>query len=148
MPSDVFPTERPTDAARWRGPEIMRVLAGSRTTAVAYLWIVAALVSVFAPDMVTGSEQEHLPIALFTVWIWASVATGFLLMGSRKSDRVPGLVVGSVALWSAVLVTVLAAPDMVTGTDPTRIPLAVFVAPVVAAVTTGFLALSSASAAR
>jgi len=30
--------------------------------------------------MVTGSQQEHLPIAALTVWLWAAVVTAFLCL--------------------------------------------------------------------
>ena len=29
-----------------------------------------SLLSLFAPDLVSGSEQEHLPVAAFTTWFW------------------------------------------------------------------------------
>ncbi|MCB0895855.1 MAG: hypothetical protein H6529_05875 [Nocardioides sp.] len=39
----------------------------SVATPVAVIWLAAAAISVAAPDMVSGSEHEHLPLALMTV---------------------------------------------------------------------------------
>jgi hypothetical protein len=39
------------------------------------IWIAVVVISVFAPDMVSGSEREHLPIAAFTTWFWGGVRT-------------------------------------------------------------------------
>ena len=35
----------------------------SVATPVAVIWLAAAAISVAAPDMVSGSEHEHLPLA-------------------------------------------------------------------------------------
>jgi hypothetical protein len=47
--------------------------------AAAAVWIAVGAASLFAPDMVTGSLQEHLPIAALTMWLWGAIATGFIL---------------------------------------------------------------------
>lgn len=120
-------------------------LLASPVTAVVAIWLSAVLCSVFAPDMVTGSEHEHLPMAAFTTWIWAAVASGYVLMGARGQRAGSGLVVGTMAIWLLVFVATVFAPTMVTGTDPTTIPISVFIAPVAGAVTTGFLALHHVS---
>src|SRR5215204_4251098 len=44
------------------------------------IWVGVLLISLFAPDLVSGSEQQHLPLAAFTTWFWR--------------DRHPGLAVG------------------------------------------------------
>jgi hypothetical protein len=113
----------------------------SPLTAVVAIWVSAALTSVFAPDMITGAAHEHLPMAAMTVWIWAAVATGYVLMGARGQRSAPGLVSATAVVWGAVLVTTVFAPSLVTGTDPTTIPVSVFVAPVAGAVATGFIVL-------
>jgi len=46
---------------------------------IAGIWVAVALISIFAPDMVSGSEQEHLRVAAFVTWIWGLVATGAFL---------------------------------------------------------------------
>ena len=114
-------------------------------SAVGVIWLSAAAMSVFSPDMVTGSEQDHLPIAVLTVWLWAAVSTAYILMGTRTSVvSTAALVMGVSVIWIAVAIASIAAPMMVTGTDPTQIPIAVLVAPVVGAVTTGLVVLHQA----
>jgi len=39
------------------------------------IWVAVLLVSILAPDLVSGSEQEHLPVAAFTTWFWGGVGT-------------------------------------------------------------------------
>lgn len=117
-----------------------RGVLASSATAVAAIWVCSALLAVFAPDMVTGSEHDHLPITSMTIWPWALAATGYVLMAARRPSAV--LLVASVAaIWVGVLVVGLAAPVMVTGTDPTRIPLGAMLGPAFGALATGFVAL-------
>ena len=33
------------------------------------IWTAVVLISVLAPDLVSGSEHEHLPIAAFATWL-------------------------------------------------------------------------------
>lgn len=122
---------------------LVRTALESSATAVAAIWLCSALIAVLAPDMVTGSQQEHLPIASLTVWVWTATATAYVLMATRGGSSL-ALVVGVTAIWVGVLVAAVAAPLMVTGTDPTQVPLAALVAPPVGAITTGFLALHHA----
>jgi hypothetical protein len=44
------------------------------------IWVAFLLISLFAPDLVSGAQQEHLPVAAFMAWAWR--------------DRRPGLAVG------------------------------------------------------
>ena len=60
--------------------------------------------------------------------------------GSRSSWTI-----GVSVVWLLAAVTAVWAPVMVTGSDPTRIPLAAVIAPPVAAVVTGLLSLHHAS---
>src|SRR5215218_6640313 len=39
------------------------------------IWVAVLLLSLLAPDLVSGSEQEHLPVAAFTAWFWGAVGT-------------------------------------------------------------------------
>ena len=123
------------------------VLSCSAATAVTVIWVSAALISVFAPDMVTGAQHDHLPIAAITVWIWAALATAYTLMSARQIPAAPGLIVGVSAVWLAVAIAAVASPAMVTGTDPTTIPIAAMVVPIVGAVTTGFISIHHATSA-
>ena len=52
-----------------------------------------------------------------------------------------GFELSVVVIWAVVALTGIFAPELVTGTDPTRIPLAALVTPVAGLVATGFVAL-------
>jgi hypothetical protein len=111
-----------------------------RLLAVGLIWAASAVIAITAPDMVSGSQQEHLPLAAITVWLWAAVGSGYAAMTPVRDQHAWLLGVGLV--WAAAAAAAVLAPVMVTGSDPTRIPIAALVAPPVAAVVTGFLALT------
>jgi hypothetical protein len=101
------------------------------------------LISLFAPDLVSGSQQQHLPVAAFTTWFWGAVGTMVLLwaMGRlRGSARWQpiwiGLSVATLGIWTLATILAITLPVMVTGTDPTRIPFAALFAPIAAAMLT------------
>ena len=96
----------------------------SPLTALASIWLSAALMVLGAPDMVSSSQHEHLPLALITVWLWAAAATAFASMTPSRGS-LARWTLGVVGLWVADALIAVAAPVMVTGSDPTRIPLAV-----------------------
>ena len=109
------------------------------------IWVGATVAAIFAPDMITGSNHEHMQLAMFVVWPLAAVATGMVLLAAGVSRRG----VESAGPWGvyAVLITlawvgtavagVFVAP-MVTGTDPTTIPIAAIVAPLFAVLVTAY----------
>jgi hypothetical protein len=114
------------------------------------IWTAVLLISLFAPDLVSGSEQQHLPVAAFATWFWGGIGTLVLLwaMGRlRGSSRWQpiwiGLSVASLGIWALATILAITLPVMVTGTDPTRIPFAALFAPVAAAMLT---ALAGATA--
>jgi hypothetical protein len=101
------------------------------------------LISVLSPDLVSGSEQQHLPIAAFTAWLWGLVATGgFLwamarLRGSASQRPIwIGLAVATLSVWLMATILRLALPVVETGSDPTRVPVAAIVTPIAAAALT------------
>jgi hypothetical protein len=114
------------------------------------IWIAVLLISLLAPDLVSGSEQQHLPVAAFTAWIWGVIGTLVLLwaMGrlrgrARRQPIWIGLPVATLGIWAVATILAITLPVMVTGTDPTRIPFAALFAPAAAAMLT---ALSGAIA--
>jgi hypothetical protein len=107
------------------------------------IWVAVLLISLLAPDLVSGSQQEHLPVAAFATWFWGGVGTMVLLwaMGRlRGSARWQpiwiGLSVVTLGIWALATVLATTLPVMVTGTDPTQIPFAALFAPVAAAMLT------------
>ena len=110
------------------------------------IWVAVLLISLLAPDLVSGSEQQHLPVAAFTTWFWGGIGTLILLwaMGRlRGSARWQpiwiGLSVATLGIWALATILAITLPVMVTGTDPTRIPFAALFAPVAAAMLTALV---------
>lgn len=111
--------------------------------ALAAIWASVAAISVFSPDLVSGSEQQHLPVAAFATWFWGVVASGSVMSGMLRINRIHGRrplatqLTGAVsAIWVVAAVVSIFSPEMVTGTDPTRLPIAALISPVAAAVLT------------
>jgi hypothetical protein len=110
---------------------------------IAGIWVAVVLISTLAPDMVTGSEQEHMPIAAATSWLWGLVATiAFLWAMSSLRGRAArrpiwiGLATATLVLWLVATTLSATLPVVETGTDPTRLPIGALVAPLAAAVLT------------
>jgi hypothetical protein len=108
------------------------------------IWAAVVLISVFAPDLVSGSEHEHLPVAAFGTWFWGGIGTAVFLwaMGKLRGDATwrptwIGLSVVTLALWAVATVLSIALPVVETGSDPTELPVGAFFAPVAAAMLTG-----------
>lgn len=112
------------------------------------IWTSVVAISLFAPDLVSGSQQEHLPVAAFGTWLWGAIATQrmFGAMWRIESEDVRRQLAGFVSVvWVAAALVAILAPEMVTGSDPTRLPIAALLAPVAAAVlTTGAVEMASA----
>ena len=109
------------------------------------IWVSIALISVLSPDMVHGSEHQRMPVAAFGAWFWgfgASIAAVVAMARLRRdvAQRPAVMMVAGVTttIWVAATVVSIFGPTLVTGSDPTTIPLAALIAPIVAAlVTTG-----------
>jgi hypothetical protein len=107
------------------------------------IWVAVVLLSLLAPDLVSGSEQDHLPVAAFATWFWGAVGTLVFLwaMGRLRDDARwqpiwTGLSVVTLVIWAVALILGIALPVTETGTDPTRIPFAAIFAPIAAAMLT------------
>lgn len=134
----------------------MRVRLAATGAAVASIWIATAAISIFAPDLVHGSDQQHLPVAALVTWFWAGIATAFVLipLAVRGRDRQTRdawwylLAAAAIVAWTAAALVGIFTPRMETGTDPTRIPVGAIVAPVIATAATAFAASFTAILAR
>jgi hypothetical protein len=51
---------------------------------MAGIWVAASVISFGAPDMVTGSEQQHFPVAAASTWLWGLVSTGAFALAMGK----------------------------------------------------------------
>lgn len=125
---------------RRAGPQRRQALLYGGAT-MAAIWLAVIAVSVFAPDLVTGSEQDHFPLGLVIGPLAGAAATGSvarayaqLREGTRAVWFAYALTVGVV--WLAVALLSIFLPVNVTGADPTRFPVAVVVAPIAGAVLT------------
>jgi hypothetical protein len=94
------------------------------------IWVAVLLISLFSPDLVSGSEQEHLPVAAITAWFWGVVGTVvFLLAMGRLRGRPSwqpiwvGLSVATLGIWTVATILAITLPVIETGTDPTRVPV-------------------------
>jgi len=117
---------------------------------VASIWVAALAASIWTPDMVTGSMHDHVAIAAMSDWFYSAIATGLVLMAfSRRAVGNHALWIGfTVAVagvWAAVALASIFAPTMVTGTDPTTIPIAAFAAPVGGVIATAFASVFAAA---
>ena len=79
----------------------------------AMIWISVILSGIFAPDLVSGSQQEHLPLILWTVWIWGLIATVFALRLHRDQIDMNIFTIQTIALvglWILVTIVSIFAP--------------------------------------
>lgn len=107
------------------------------------VWVAVLVISVFSPENVSGTEQDHFPIAAILTWIWglfASRAMVTTLVAQRDRPERLGdvrmLMYGIAAVWVAAAGFAVFGPELVTGTDPTRFPIAAVLAPIAAMVLT------------
>ena len=119
------------------------------------IWIAVTVISLFAPDMVTGSEHEHLAVAAFSTWLWGLVSTSAFVwsMGKLRGDatRRPiwlGLAVATISVWLVAAILSISLPVVETGSDPTRIPIGAIVAPIAATVLTVVAGITTSVFAR
>jgi hypothetical protein len=128
---------RPVPAVAW-------ALAG---LAVASIWVCVAVASSYAPDVVSGSQHEHLQLVAGINWIWGLVATSFVVLAalegvrSRVGALTPwsGLAIGVAAVWIFVALVSVFSPVWVTGTDPTIIPSSALGVPILGVFLTWFV---------
>ena len=116
-------------------PTMALVLAG---LAVLVIWGGVVAASMFAPDFVSGSPHAHLALVAGIDWIWGLVATSFVVLAALQGIRLRvqalppwvGLAASVAVVWIVVALVSVFAPVMVTGTDPTIIPLSALGIPI------------------
>ncbi len=135
------------DVEAAKGPA-QREAGGSRyrfaAMAVCGIWGALAAASMWSPDLISGTDRTHVPIAAFTDWFYAVIATGLVLMAFSR--RTPDLGRSSWAaftlvicgIWLVVAITSIWTPDLISGTDETRVPIAAFVSPIAGVLATAF----------
>src|ERR1700722_9183757 len=103
---------------------------------LAIIWYNVLFISIFAPDLITGTDQSHLPVARFFTWFWGMVASGGWLISMdklRKKNEDTFLWIGYAIVvslfWTAAAQISVFVPDLVTGTDPTHVPIGAIFAP-------------------
>jgi hypothetical protein len=94
---------------------------------IAGIWIAVVLISLFAPDFVSGSEQEHLPMAAFTTWFWGGIGTLIFLwaMGKLRGNATwrptwTGLAIVTLMVWGAAAIVGIVAPVSRPAATPRR----------------------------
>lgn len=115
--------------------------------AVGVIWLAIAAASIWSPDLITGTEQEHIPLAAIIDWFYAALATGLVLMAfGRRSGGASrslwlGFTVAIGGIWFVVAVASIFAPSIETGTDPTTLPIAALASPIAGVIATAFVSV-------
>ena len=121
--------------------------------AVATIWLAIAAASIWSPDLISGTEQEHVPLAAIVDWFYAALATGLVLMAfGRRSPGASGslwlgFTVAIGGIWFVVAIASIFAPSIVTGTDPSTVPIAALASPVAGVIATAFVSVFAAGSA-
>lgn len=121
--------------------------------AVAAIWLAIAAASIWSPDLVSGTDQEHVPLAAIVDWFYAALATGLVLMAfGRRSPGANrslwlGFTVAVGAIWGVVAIASIFAPSIVTGTDPSTVPIAALASPIAGVIATAFMSVFVAGSA-
>ena len=111
---------------------------------VAGIWLATAAASVWSPVMITGVEHERLAVAAVIDWFPAAIASGLVLMAFSRRTRGAsrslwlGFLIAIGSIWAAVACVSIFSPALVTGSDPTTVPIAVFAAPMGGVIATAF----------
>jgi len=121
--------------------------------AVGSIWLAIAAASIWTPDLISGTDQEHVPLAAIVDWFYAALATGLVLMAfGRRSPGATrslwlGFTVAIAAIWFVVAVASIYAPSIVTGTDPSTVPIAALASPIAGVIATAFVSVFVAGSA-
>jgi len=115
---------------------------------IAVIWLLVLILSLQSDPLVTGTEQNELPVAAFVNWIWGLLATVAVLRATvfrKPNEKGWGqdyawmwIMIVISGIWVAATIVALSFPPLVTGDDPISIPFGAIVAPVIAAVLTNY----------
>ena len=111
---------------------------------VAAVWVAVAAASIWSPDLVSGAEGDLVPIAAFTDWFYAVIATGLVLLAFARRTRGAGpslwvgFTVAIAAIWLVVAAASIWAPDLVAGAEGDRVPVAALASPIAGVLATAF----------
>jgi hypothetical protein len=117
---------------------------------IVVIWVAVLILSMKSPDLVTGdpSDRNSLPVAAFINWLWGILATVAVLRATvfrRPSEKGWGqdaawmwIFIVVSGIWLAATIVALQVPVLSTGDDPTEIPYASIIAPIVAAALTNY----------
>jgi hypothetical protein len=111
---------------------------------VASIWLATAAASGWSPVMITGTGHERLAIAAVIGWFPAAIASGLVLMAFSRRTRGAslslwlGFLIAIGSIWAAAAFVSIFSPALVTGSDPTTVPIAVFFAPIGGVIATAF----------
>ena len=111
--------------------------------AVGGIWGALAAASIWSPELISGTDQTRVPIAAFTDWFYALIATGLVLLAfSRRTPDLPRsswaaftLVISGI--WLVVAIASIWTPDLISD-DATRVPIAALVGPIAGVLATAF----------
>jgi len=120
---------------------------GATAVAIGSIWLAVILAGLVAPDFISGSQHEHLSLVGGLDWVWGLVATAFVILAVLQGIRLGAanrtlwavLAIGVAAVWVFVLLVTAFAPVMVTGTDPTTIPMTAMGVPILGVFLTWFV---------
>ena len=145
MSTDLDTEIRHVEAA---GSRSQRAAEGSRywfaAVAVCSIWLALAAASIWSPDLVSGTEQDHVPIAAFTDWFYAVIATGLVFLAFSRRTRDLGrssweaFTFAISAIWLVVAAISIWTPELVSGADQTHVPIAALVSPIAGVLATAF----------
>jgi hypothetical protein len=138
-PGGGLSTPRARLGAREPGSQLFRLGAAG----IGAIWAAVVFISLLAPDNVSGTEQEHVPVAAILTWIWGLVASKSLvttLAAQRAHPERVGdvrvLVAAIAGVWVVAALVGAFGPEIVSGTDPTHTPIAAILAPIAGMVIT------------
>jgi hypothetical protein len=131
------------EAERRQAPTERGRAYGYAVAALGAIWLAVVLMSVFAPDLVSGTQQDRFPLAAVVAPLAGLAATKSVVKAfSRMTEGTgswPVYLAAVAGIWLTVALVSIYSPVTVSGTDPTKIPIAALVAPIAGSILTGAL---------